>query len=240
MPNILIRQDATRHFLVPIEPGETLLGRGEGAKVVLPHASVSRHHARVVMDTSGVWIEDVESQNGTLLNGEKLEGKRYLHPRDKITVGRFNLIFLGDGKEDRFFQGRYVQYLPAWKGNLDDDPEGGESTTALSLDALRALQAQTMLLESARLTDLENPEAFWCPEAQTLTFGNAGMVHVKGFFTWGVLAEVKWDGKRHVLHRRSKWWGTVSHNDVAVERAPLRNGDVVQIGGTRLRYAVDA
>lgn len=237
MPNLLVRQDASRHFLVPLEPGETVLGRGgDDVTVVLPHASVSRRHARVVLEDGVAWVEDVESQNGTLVNGEKLAGRRNLRSKDKITLGRYTVIYMGDGKDDRFFQGRYLAYLPAWKGGVDE--EESSSTMALNAAELRALQQTTLLLESARLTDVESPETFWCPEARPLSFGKAGMVQVKGFFTWGTFAEVTWDGKRHMLHRRA-WWGTVSHNGLAVERAPLRNGDTIQVGGTRLRYTVD-
>ncbi len=191
----------------------------------------------MVVDASGVWAEDVESQNGTLVNGEPIQGRRNLRSRDKLTVGRYTLLFLGDGKDDRFFQGRYLAYLPPWRGGAEED--GGESTTALNAAELRALQQTSMLLESAKITDVEQPEHFWCPEARPLSFGNAGMVQVRGFITWGVLAEVTWDGKRHLVQRKA-WWGTVSHNGLAIEKAALRNGDVLQIGGTKLRYSIDA
>jgi hypothetical protein len=234
MPVLLVRADASRHYLVTLQEGETFLGRGEDCGVLLNHGSVSRRHAKIVVTPTGASIEDVESQNGVLVNGEKC-AQRALRSRDKIGIGRFTLFFLGDGKDDRFFNGRYVAYFAPWKGSIPDAEDGHQSTMALSAADLRALQQTTTLLETARVVDLSDPRQFWYPETRPLTFGKAGMVQVEGLFTWGVIADVQWDGKRHVL-RRKAWWGKVAHKGVTADMAPLRDGDEFVVGGSRLRY----
>jgi pSer/pThr/pTyr-binding forkhead associated (FHA) protein len=234
MPVLLIRADAVRHFMVNLQPGELVIGRAD-ADIVLPHSSVSRRHAKVIFDASGVSVEDLESQNGTQVNKEKIT-RRVLRSRDQIVVGRYTLIFLGDGKDDRFYNGRFVSYFPAWRGSADEPPEH-ESTAILTPEALKSLQQTAALLESSRVVDLDDPRQFWYPEARGLTFGRAGMVQVKGWLTFGVFAEIQWDGKRHVL-RRKAWWGTVSHKGLAVDNAPLRDGDEIQVGNTRLKYTL--
>jgi pSer/pThr/pTyr-binding forkhead associated (FHA) protein len=54
-----------------LRQGENSIGR-VGADVLLPDATVSRHHATLTIDESGAWIEDVGSTNGTSLNGAPL------------------------------------------------------------------------------------------------------------------------------------------------------------------------
>lgn len=76
-----------------------ILGRAPEATFVVPHATVSRAHARVfVMDDGGterVKIVDMQSRNGTFVNGERIE-EEWLEAGDKVHVGdvllRFDLM----------------------------------------------------------------------------------------------------------------------------------------------------
>jgi putative nucleotidyltransferase with HDIG domain len=55
-------------------------------------AKVSRNHAKIVAIHDGFLIEDMESSNGTLVNGEKIE-TRLLKSGDTITIGFTELRF---------------------------------------------------------------------------------------------------------------------------------------------------
>ena len=76
-----------------------ILGRAPEASFVIPHATVSRAHARVfVMQHEGaerVKIVDLDSRNGTFVNGEQIE-ECWLDAGDKLHVGdvllRFDLM----------------------------------------------------------------------------------------------------------------------------------------------------
>jgi DNA-binding winged helix-turn-helix (wHTH) protein len=72
--------------------GENVLGR-EGAAVVLDSPTVSRRHARVLVDGTGATIEDLGSKNGTFLNNESVTSPRPLADGDQIRVGSFLLTF---------------------------------------------------------------------------------------------------------------------------------------------------
>lgn len=92
-PNLgtCVRLDESRRALV--------LGRAPEAGFVIPHATVSRAHARVfVMDDGGlerVKIVDLQSRNGTFVNGEQID-EMWLEAGDKVHVGdvllRFDLM----------------------------------------------------------------------------------------------------------------------------------------------------
>ncbi len=55
-----------RHVLAP---GEHLVGRGSDADVVVESPTLSRVHARLVVDDDGVRVIDLESTNGTRVAG---------------------------------------------------------------------------------------------------------------------------------------------------------------------------
>lgn len=61
--------------------------------VVFNDNSVSRQHARIsISDDHAVTIEDLGSRNGTLIDGEKLEGKQSLEPNMLVTLGTTSFV----------------------------------------------------------------------------------------------------------------------------------------------------
>ncbi len=49
------------------------IGRAPDSDVVLPERSVSRHHARIFYEGGHYWLKDLDSANGTTLNGKKIK-----------------------------------------------------------------------------------------------------------------------------------------------------------------------
>ena len=76
--------------------GEMTLGREDDNDIVLADEQASRHHARIVPTASGFAIEDLQSRNGTELNGEQFVGEsRTLAAGDRVVIGAATLRFLG-------------------------------------------------------------------------------------------------------------------------------------------------
>jgi hypothetical protein len=73
--------------------GEVLIGRRDDADIVINEASVSQSHARVVHRRDGYYLCDLESRNGTKLNGEAVNESR-LRKKDRIQIGGTTLVFL--------------------------------------------------------------------------------------------------------------------------------------------------
>ena len=234
MGRLVIKFTQQKNQLFELDkPGRYVLGRGEDCAVVLPNVSVSREHAAVTVGPEGVTLEDLGSSNGTLVNGDAVQ-KHALVRGDEVQIGKFSMVFLGDGREDRFYKGRYVAYLPQYDPRTvvpDDDA----ATFAMSVEALKAIQRSNRAVEQARIILERNPDKFWFPEERGITFGGAGLVPVQGFFTWGIPAEINWDGKWHVLENKAIFT-RVKVNGEMIKRRPLVNGDQVQVGSTRFRY----
>lgn len=77
---------------IALEPGENLIGRDRDAVVWIDDESVSRRHARVVVDDGGAAIEDLGSKNGTFLRGHRIRGVSRLEDRDSVRIGPATLV----------------------------------------------------------------------------------------------------------------------------------------------------
>jgi DNA-binding winged helix-turn-helix (wHTH) protein len=73
--------------------GENLIGRDQEAVVWLDDVSVSRHHARIVIDGSGASLEDLGSKNGTYVRGKKIRARVPLRDGDAVRLGSVALVF---------------------------------------------------------------------------------------------------------------------------------------------------
>ena len=68
--------------------------RGE-TDLVLNDQSISRLHARIIKETDGYYLEDMNSTNGTFKNGLQLQPyeRRKLEEGDEITLGKITVIY---------------------------------------------------------------------------------------------------------------------------------------------------
>lgn len=86
---------------IPLQDGETLIGRGEGCQVVVNEAMVSRKHARIVLSGVRPYIEDLGSANGTFVNQGRVNGFQDLFPGDHIFVGTCEMELIHVVETDR-------------------------------------------------------------------------------------------------------------------------------------------
>ena len=73
--------------------GENIVGRDEGADIRLHSQSVSRRHARIAVSGGRAVIEDLDSKNGTTVEGRRVVAATPLHDRDRIQIGTFMFTF---------------------------------------------------------------------------------------------------------------------------------------------------
>lgn len=76
-------------------------GRAPGANFIVDATLVSRVHCRLTASDSEIEIVDLDSTNGTFLNGERVDKRAIARSGDRIGIGRVELIVNeGTGSND--------------------------------------------------------------------------------------------------------------------------------------------
>lgn len=78
--------------IYPIDKSTVILGRSDDADVVISDSSISRKHAKIERTESEYCLVDLDSTNGTVVNGKRIKEKK-LKDGDKIKLGRVVLRF---------------------------------------------------------------------------------------------------------------------------------------------------
>ena len=73
------------------------LGRDPKSDVFLDDITVSRVHARIERRAGGFFVKDLDSLNGTYLNGDAVEETK-LARGDELQIGKFKLVFFSAGE----------------------------------------------------------------------------------------------------------------------------------------------
>jgi DNA-binding winged helix-turn-helix (wHTH) protein len=76
---------------IALVPGENRIGRDPRHTLVIDAPEVSRHHATLIADDSGVRLHDLGSKNGTYLRGNRITEPCVLEPGDELVIGPFRL-----------------------------------------------------------------------------------------------------------------------------------------------------
>jgi hypothetical protein len=77
----------------------TYIGRAEDNQIRILDPGISRRHVLITGTADGYTIRDLKSQNGTYLNGERIN-ETSLADGDRITLGEVTLIFRRPAAED--------------------------------------------------------------------------------------------------------------------------------------------
>lgn len=84
---------------IPLHRGSLNIGRAEDNDISLADAATSSHHAKIVTIFTSSFIQDLNSTNGTIVNGRKVV-RHTLHHGDVISIGNLQLLFKSDAKGD--------------------------------------------------------------------------------------------------------------------------------------------
>jgi pSer/pThr/pTyr-binding forkhead associated (FHA) protein len=138
------------------------IGREEGNILRLNDERVSRFHAKVQVDSEDFILTDLESTNGTRVNGAVVQIRRLRHG-DRVSVGRSLLLF-GSNEEIA------VRMASPEGAGLQPLPTGAAGIPA---DGPATVQASTMGSHlDANLDFVLNPQAEVAPTREALFIGN--------------------------------------------------------------------
>lgn len=112
-PRLLVIAGPSKDSTIPLPDGEATVGRDSANAVAIIDPSVSRKHCLLRREEDGRFlIKDLDSRNGTLVNGVPVK-EQWLHHGDEISTGDSSFLFLIE-EEDRT--------TPASQVEFDDQP----------------------------------------------------------------------------------------------------------------------
>lgn len=122
-----------------LKGAETIVGRLPECDIQLNSNTVSRKHARVSIEGSSYFLEDLGSGNGTFVNGKQISSRVQITPNDRIKFGNLLVRFEAEGAAAPAPAPRVAPPAPRPRPVSDDGGFGGtidvEATIALTDDA---------------------------------------------------------------------------------------------------------
>lgn len=137
-------------LILPIEGDRCILGRHPDCNIVLDSGAVSRQHAKIERVDGQYYLEDLQSRNGTFVNGEAVTERQPLKDDDELTI--CDLVFTFHEGEPK---------MPAANGEALLDP----ATATLIVDDERQKDRSQVMSKvdvstgSTALALAVNPEA---------------------------------------------------------------------------------
>ncbi len=196
---------------VPISKERTTLGRRPYNDVVIDNLAVSGEHAVLHLVGRDVYIEDLNSTNGTYLNGRAIKKQLLVH-NDTVEIGKYKVKFIGNTEDD------YEKTMVLRPGQVPPMPSRGPSQNVspmpvlpASIKVLNGGAAGREVVLTKVVTTIGKPGV----QVASITKRPAGYVlaHVEGASRPSVNGSV-----------------------VDAESVPLRNGDLIELAGTQMQF----
>ncbi len=93
---LIIEDEAGATTIVPLGKDAVTIGRLAGNTIQLTEQNVSRHHARLSLESGSWMINDLGSYNGIKINNQVIQGRMRLSPGDLVQIGDYHLTLFDD------------------------------------------------------------------------------------------------------------------------------------------------
>jgi pSer/pThr/pTyr-binding forkhead associated (FHA) protein len=121
--------------------GTMVVGRSPDCDITFSYERLSRRHAQFHESDGVLWITDLESANGTFVNGKRLTAVERLNDGDKLSFEKLKFVVKAPTK------------MSAAVAEAEDDVGKTVVGSAINSDAIKKAQAE--LVERKRLKDAE-------------------------------------------------------------------------------------
>jgi pSer/pThr/pTyr-binding forkhead associated (FHA) protein len=84
---LVVEKGSKQKREIRLKSEDTIIGRRTGCDLRVPSASVSRRHCRLSFRDDCLVVEDLQSANGTYVNGIRVQETQVVQPGDRLEVG---------------------------------------------------------------------------------------------------------------------------------------------------------
>lgn len=99
IPYVRVIEPRNTYLRLRVSVRPSVIGRSRDADLPLNDGQISRRHCTVAVADAGVVVEDLDSQNGTLLNGQAIH-HAVVTPQDRLQLGCYQLMIEYRDPED--------------------------------------------------------------------------------------------------------------------------------------------
>ena len=227
MPKMIVSIDGVVIKEVQLTKDRTSLGRRPYNDIVIDNLAVSGEHAVLQMSGAEVHLEDLNSTNGTYVNGKAVK-KHLLQNSDTVEIGKYKIKYVHETGDTEFEKTQVIKAGPA--GLLDPD----SSISAASASALMPTPAPAAISASGAA-----PNA----AIKVLSGAAAGrkVSLVKVVTTIGkpgvaVAAITKRPNGFVIAHVEGINKPSLNGAPIGTEPVVLKNGDVLELAGTQMQF----
>jgi pSer/pThr/pTyr-binding forkhead associated (FHA) protein len=219
MGKLVVSLDGVVIKEVQITKDKTTLGRRPYNDIVIDNLAVSGEHAVLQMVGADVFIEDLNSTNGTYINGKAVK-KQLLAHNDTVEIGKYKIKFMVEDGTD------YEKTMIMKPGTQAPAAAGRGPNSGFGASGFGSLGASTAPASIRVL----NGAAAGREVALTKVVTTVGKPGVQ------VASITKRPGGYVLAHVEGSLQPTVNGSQVTGETVHLKNGDVIELAGTQMQF----
>lgn len=225
MPKMIVSIDGVVIKEIQLTKDRTSLGRRPYNDIVIDNLAVSGEHAVVQMLGEEVHLEDMNSTNGTYVNGRAVK-KQLLQNSDVIEVGRYKIKYLAEGKSAGALNGE-----GAGNGSFDND---ASDENISSTPPMQNMPVSSDFQEG-------NAAARNCIRVMSGAAAGREVTLVKVVTTLGkpgvAVASITKRAQGFVLaYVEGSSKPTLNGTPIGVEPVLLKHGDLMELAGTQMQF----
>ena len=216
------------------EGTKLVIGRGTDSDIVIDNTAISRHHSTIELRDGMHYLADLNSTNGTTVNGKKISSKVPVTEKDTIFIGKFSLT--QSKLSEKEASSSYATSM-----DLDEETVFVSAPKVAKQTTNTTTQSQSQSEEDFHLTVIEGtatPESLSLAGKSSIKIGKESSCDmiIKGWFIAKAQCYIIGKkGKFYIVPQRS--WANTKFNDVIIKQERLlRKGDIIEIKNIKIRF----
>jgi hypothetical protein len=219
MPKMIVSIDGVVIKEVQLTKDRTTLGRRPYNDIVIDNLAVSGEHAVLQMSGQEVYLEDLNSTNGTYVNGKAVK-KQLLQNNDTVEIGKYKIKFINEATGPTFEKTMIIK-AGAVPPPVAKPAAPAASPAGAPAAELGHLNASIKVLSGAAAGRM-------VPLVKVVTtLGKPGVA---------VAAITKRPHGFVVAHVEGNNKPTLNGAVISAEPVTLKNGDMLELAGTQMQF----
>lgn len=242
MAKLIISLDGKVESEFELNAETTTIGRHKINDIQIDNLAVSGHHSQVLKILDDCFIEDLNSSNGTYVNGNLIK-KHSLKDGDEIKIGKHHLRYINENSvaasaEDEFEKTMIIRPdsagMPESAGNSDIDKQMGKIAAKLASEHKQDNAPGTIVGKASLQLLSGTNSGKKLPLTKVLTtLGKPGVQ---------VAAITRRPTGYYILHVEggaNNGHPTVNGDVIGSKASPLNNNDIIEVAGIKMEFNIE-